>query len=49
MSVDSGTISPQGIADVKVIDILRMEAVGGVGLDIDLEDLVELVEKIDKG
>ncbi len=36
---------PQGIPDVKVIDVLPLEAIRGVSLDVDLENLVELIEK----
>ncbi len=35
-----------GIAHIEIGEIVRVEAVGGIGLDINLEDLIELVEKI---
>src|SRR5208283_2625838 len=39
----------QAVANVKVVEVLPMEPVGGVGLDIDLEHLVKFIEKIDIG
>ena len=44
-----GTISPWRFLTYKIFNILRLQAVGGVGLDVDLEDLVEFIEEIDKG
>ena len=40
---------PRRVPDVKILDIFRLQAVGGVGLNVNLEYLVELIEKIDKG
>ena len=40
---------PFEIADVEALDILGLQAVGRVGLDVDLEHLVELVEQVDIG
>src|SRR5208337_1850534 len=39
----------QAVANVKVVEVLPMESEGGVGLDVDLEHLVEFIEKIDIG
>ena len=39
----------QAVANVEVVEVLPMEPVRGVGLDIDLEYLVEFIEKIDIG
>ncbi len=38
-----------GIADVQVLDILRLESIGRVGLDVHLVGHVELVEQVDEG
>ncbi len=39
----------QFIADIQVLNIIRLQAVGSIGLDVYLEHLVELVKEINKG
>ena len=39
----------QLIADVQILNIIRLQAKRRIGLDVHLKDLVEFVKEIDKG
>ena len=40
---------PPEVPDIEIFNILRLQAVRGVGLDVNLENLVEFVKEIDIG
>ena len=45
----SGTMSPAGVADFELADVLRPDAEGGVGLNVDLPVAAEAGEVVDVG